>query len=335
MPLREPSPAPPFDVLRVSHVELGVSDLERSAAFYVGGLGMVESGRDLRTLWLRGLEDASHHCLVLRLGEAGKCLGIGFRVRSADDVGRARAYFEARGGFVGEDQPTGQGRTVTVRDPFGVPLSFYAEQARVPRLLQSYDRYHGAAVQRLDHVNAFAAELQATHDFYTGELGFRVSEYTETDEDEPRLWAVWAHRKGNVHDLALTNGVGPRLHHVGLWVRGEMDVINACDVLAVSGFAGSLERGPGRHGISNAFFLYLRDPDGHRIELFTGDYRTLDPEFAPIRWSLDDPRRQTLWGQPAPRSWFDEGSPFPGVQPRPPVLDVRPVVASTSSEGGM
>jgi catechol 2,3-dioxygenase len=107
-----------------------------------------------------------------------------------------------------------------------------------------------------------------------------------------------------------------------------MDVINACDVLAVTGFAGSIERGPGRHGISNAFFLYLRDPDGHRIELFTGDYRTMDPEFAPIRWSLDDPRRQTLWGQPAPRSWFDEGSEFEGVPVRQPVLPVRPVVAS-------
>jgi len=330
MPLSEPAAAPVFDVLRVAHVELGVSQLERSAEFYVAGLGMVESGRDEHTLWLRGLEDSSHHCLVLRRQEPGACLSIGFRVRTPADLDRASAHFAARGDLLGESEPRGQGRTVLARDPFGMPLSFYHEQLRVPRQLQSYDRYHGAAVQRLDHVNVYAAELQATHDYYTGELGFRVSEYTETDEDEPRLWAVWAHRKGNVHDLALTNGVGPRLHHVGLWVRGEMDVINACDVLAVSGFAGAIERGPGRHGISNAFFLYLRDPDGHRIELFTGDYRTLDPEFTPIRWSLDDPRRQTLWGQPAPRSWFDEGSPFPGVQPRQPQLDAEPVVAKTN-----
>lgn len=330
MPLSKPATSPPFDVTRVSHVELGVADLDAAAEFYVGGLGMVETARDEETLWLRGLEDSSHHCLVLRRQDEGKCLGIGFRVRSAADVELARAYFERRGSLVGESRPLGQGDTVNAHDPFGVPVSFYAEQTIVPRMLQSYDRYHGAAPQRLDHVNVFAAELQATHDFYTGELGFRVSEYTETDEAEPRLWAVWAHRKGNVHDLALTNGLGPRLHHVGLWVRGEMDVINACDVLAVSGFAASLERGPGRHGISNAFFLYLRDPDGHRIELFTGDYRTLDPEFSPIRWSLDDPRRQTLWGQPAPRSWFDEGSSFPGVQPRQPVLDAKPVVASAS-----
>ena len=332
MPLCEPAARPPVDVLRVSHVELGVSDLERSLAFYQGALGMIVSARDYDSVWLRGLEDASHHCLVLKCEKPGVCLGIGLRVRSEEDLDRAAEHFgrvgrvEAR---LDEDRsPRGQGPTVVVRDPFGVPLSLYHHQERVERHLQSYDRYHGAAVQRLDHVNCYAADLQATHEYYTGELGFRVSEYTETDESEPRLWAVWLHRKGNVHDVALTNGIGPRLHHVGLWVRGEMDVINACDVLAVTGFAGAIERGPGRHGISNAFFLYLRDPDGHRIELFTGDYRTMDPEFAPIRWSLDDPRRQTLWGQPAPRSWFDEGSEFDGVTPRPPVLPVRPMVAS-------
>jgi hypothetical protein len=71
-----------------------------------------------------------------------------------------------------------------------------------------------------------------------------------------------------------------------------------------------MERGPGRHGISNAFFLYVRDPDGHRVELFTSDYLTVDPDHAPIRWSLTDPRRQTLWGHPAPASWFNEGSAF-------------------------
>lgn len=332
MPLCEPCATPAVDVLRVSHVELGVSDVQRSLDFYVGALGMVVSDVTADAAWLRGLEDASHHCIVLRRSQPGQCLGIGLRVRAPDDLDRAEAHFAEvgtlEGRLDGDARPRGQGPTVRARDPFGVPLALYHHQDRVERQLQHYQRYHGAAVQRLDHVNWFAAELQATHDYYTGRLAFRVSEYTETDEAEPRLWALWLHRKGNVHDIALTNGVGPRLHHVGLWVRGEMDVINACDVLATTGFAAAIERGPGRHGISNAFFLYLRDPDGHRVELFTGDYRTMDPEFAPIRWSLDDPRRQTLWGQPAPRSWFDEGSEFAGVTPRQPVMPVRPVVAS-------
>ena len=42
--------------------------------------------------------------------------------------------------------------------------------------------------------------------FYN-ELGFRVTEYTE-NEDDSRLWAAWMHRKGGVHDMAFTNGAG-------------------------------------------------------------------------------------------------------------------------------
>lgn len=326
-PVTPANPAPPFEVVRVAHVELGVSDLARSRAFYEEALGFVVTREDDDALYLRGLEESSHHSLVLRLEAPGSCLRLGLRTRSEDDLDRAHAHFLARGLAPEWANPVGQGRTLHVTDPFGHPLAFYASQERVRRRLQAYGEYRGAAVQRIDHVNLFAAELQATHDFLASELGFRTSEYTDTEDAEPRLWAVWMHRKGNVHDVALTNGVGPRLHHVGIWVRSEIDVIRACDVLATTGWRESLERGPGRHGISNAFFLYLRDPDGHRIELFTGDYQTLDADFEPLGWKLDDPQRQTLWGHPAPRSWFEEGSPFVGVEPKEPLLEARPMVA--------
>jgi catechol 2,3-dioxygenase len=77
-------------------------------------------------------------------------------------------------------------------------------------------------------------------------------------------------------------------------------------------------------------FLYLRDPDGNRIELYTCDYLIPDPDFEPIRWALNDPKRQTYWGQAAPKSWFDEASlveTFDGVgfmEIRQPELADRP-----------
>ena len=65
-------------------------------------------------------------------------------------------------------------------------------------------------------------------------------------------------------------------------------------------------------------FRSVRDPDGHRLELYTSDYFTMDHDHEPLRWSLKDPRRQTLWGAPAPRSWFEEGTPFTGQAVREP-----------------
>ena len=181
-------------------------------------------------------------------------------------------------------------------------------------------------VNRIDHFNLYARDVQASVDFYAA-LGFRLTEYAESDPPEPKIAAAWMHRKGGVHDIAFTSGHGPRLHHFAYWVPGVLNVVHLCDVMATTGHLANMERGPGRHGIANAFFLYVRDPDGHRCEFYASDYLTVDPDFEPIRWSLRDPRRQTLWGTPAPRSWFEEGSAFPGTPVLSPVHEFKPIVA--------
>lgn len=320
---------PPFTIVRCSYAVLGVSDLARSRHFYVDTLGLIETECRGNALYLRGLEERQHHSLVLVADapeRAPEAHALGYKVSCDEDLDAVAAFFRAKDLPVDWVERYAQGRSLCVRDPFGAPLEFHAEMTRAERALQRYGEYRGAQVLRLDHFNLFAAEVQRTHDFYA-ELGFRTTEYTETEAPEAQLWAVWMHRKGNVHDLALTNGRGPRLHHIGVWTPSPMSILHACDVLATTGYVASLERGPGRHGVSNAFFLYLRDPDGHRLELFASDYLTVDPDFEPIGWTLDDPQRQTLWGHPAPKSWFEEGTPFAGVSVSEPRLAQRPVVA--------
>jgi hypothetical protein len=88
-----------------------------------------------------------------------------------------------------------------------------------------------------------------------------------------------------------------------------------------------IERGPGRHGVSNAFFVYLRDPDGHRIELYSCDYYTGDPDLRPIRWSVSDPRCRSFWGTRAPDCWYEESSRVLDPDGRP-----VPVRAATVDE---
>jgi catechol 2,3-dioxygenase len=327
MPIGPSNPRPPFNVVRCSYAELGVADLARSREFYAAGLGLLEREETGGSLYLHGIEERQHHSVVLTEAAEPICRALGYQVGSEDDLDRAEAFFRERGLTAEWAARHGQGRTLRVRDPFGVPLEFYFAMDQGERTLQQYGRYTGAHVMRLDHFNLFAADIQGTYDFYARELGFRLTEYTETEEEPARLWAVWLHRKGNVHDLALTNGRGPRLHHIGVWVPAITNIIHLCDVFATTGRLAALERGPGRHGIANAFFLYVRDPDGHRVELFTSDYQTVDPDFRPIAWKLRDAQRQTLWGHPAPRSWFEEGTPFEGVEPREPAVAAQPIVA--------
>jgi catechol 2,3-dioxygenase len=159
---------------------------------------------------------------------------------------------------------------------------------------------------RLDHFNIMLPDAAEAYRWYVDSLGFTCTEDTMTEGPKPALWAAWLRRKHTCHDIALTTGKGPRVHHAGFTVSDRTSVMDCADLLASTGYLKSMERGPGRHGVSNAFFLYLRDDDGNRIELYTGDYLSADPDWTPIRWKLNDPQRQTFWGAPTPASWFNE-----------------------------
>lgn len=315
---------PPFDVLRISHIELGVSDLAASRAFWVDTLGMQVSDEDDTTLYLRAMEERQHHSVKLVKG-ALTVRAMAYRTRSEDDLDRAAAWFQSEGLPVDWVERPYQGRTLATRDNAGMPIELHHAMDRLDHIHQKYGLYRGVKPLRIDHFNCFSANVDEAVAFYH-RMGFRTTEYT-SDAETGRLWAAWLHRKGGVHDQAFTNGRGPRMHHVAFWVPTPLNIIDLLDLMATTGYVDHIERGPGRHGISNAFFLYITDPDGHRIEIYCSDYQTIDPDHEPIEWDLKDKRRQTLWGAPAPQSWFELGSEFEGVAVEEPSLKAQPIVA--------
>lgn len=318
---------PPFNIVRMSHIELGVTDLAASYQFYVETLGLVKTEQIGNSLYLRCLEERNHHSFVLTESNEPTVKKLGFKVYSEADLDSLKAFFESQNLPTSWTESYAQGRTLQTCDPLGMPLEFCYAFTQVERRLQHYGDYCGCQPMRIDHFNCFTPNVQASHDFWSLDLGFKPTEYTVSEGDHPQLWAIWMHRKGNVHDMAFTNGRGPRLHHVAIWVPTAMNIIHLCDLMATTGYLKNMERGPGRHGISNAFFLYVRDPDGHRVEIYTSDYLTVDPDFEPVHWNLRDPQRQTLWGQAAPKSWFEEGSLFDKVTIQEPLLKAEPIVA--------
>lgn len=298
-----------FDIVKAGHIELLVTDLAEAKRFYVDTLGFVVTESDRSHLYLRGLEDRKHHCLTLTRSGSPGVGHFAFRVASESGLKAIEKVVKASGGYtrwVESGAERGQGKALLVEDRFGFPVEFYAKMASEEWMLQKFQNYRGAKVMRLDHFNIMLPDAASAFDWYVDTLGFGCTEVTETEGKKPELWAAWLRRKHTCHDIALTTGKGPRVHHAGFTVADRASIMDAADLLASSGFLESMERGPGRHGVSNAFFLYLRDPDGNRIELYTGDYISADPDWVPIRWKLNDPQRQTFWGAPTPASWFNE-----------------------------
>jgi len=313
---------PEFDITRASHTVLTVTDLARSRDFYRDVVGLVVTEETNGAVYLRGLEEAAHHSLVLEEGSEAHAIGVGLRVRRDDDIVAAENFCKANNLAYERLERPFQGPTIRFRDPVGTRIELTSSMDVVERKYQSFHEFTAGAPQRIDHFQVVTHDVQAATDFWSN-LGFRMAEYTAAPGGD-ELWGTWLEVKGNTHDLVFTNGRGPRLRHVACAVPDASAIIHAADVAGALGAGDEIDRGPGRHGLSNALFLYLRDPDQHRVELFNTHYQFIDLEVPPIRWDVTDPRRAQLWGMPASKRWFFEASEFPGERVREPLLQATP-----------
>ncbi|MGB6117069.1 MAG: VOC family protein, partial [Mesorhizobium sp.] len=116
MPLPRPNLYPPFHVVRLSHIELLVTDLARSKAFWADTLGLQVTHEDSELITLRAMEERNHHCIVLRGAEQPAASHLGFKVYSEEDLDKAHAYFSAKGVKVEWVERRWQGRTLRTAD---------------------------------------------------------------------------------------------------------------------------------------------------------------------------------------------------------------------------
>jgi catechol 2,3-dioxygenase len=254
---------PPPDIVRSAYAELTVTDLPRAHWFWVEVLGFVVTKADPGALYLRGYDELTHHNLILREGPQPANGLLAFRVRTPADLDRAVEFYrhlDCRTVRLPAGTTPGIGEAVRAEDPLGFTVEFFHDATLADRLQQRYDLRRGAEAARIDHFNIVVADVQEAYEYYTS-LGFGLS---ETIEDRQTLYAAWMYRKQTVHDMAFTGGAGPRLHHLGFYAHEAHHVLRTCDILGSLHEESHIERGPGRHGVSNAFYVYLRDPDGHR-----------------------------------------------------------------------
>jgi 3,4-dihydroxyphenylacetate 2,3-dioxygenase len=314
---------PPFCITRASHAVLTVKDLAASRAFYTEVIGLAVSDEDASAIYLRGLEEACHHSLVLKRAAEPACERVGLRVLTEEHLDRAKVFFAARGCATAWAEAPFQGRTLRLNDAAGVPLELCARMPAVPRLLTQFHLFKGGSAQRLDHFQILTPDVRRACAFYM-QAGFRLTEYVSPAQGDALL-GVFLQRKGNPHDIVFFNGAGPRLHHLAYTAPETHHLLRACDVAGALGFGRKVERGPGRHGPGHAMYVYFRDPDGHRVELFNTHYQVMDVENEPVRWDPSDPNISFPWGLPAQRKWFEQATDFSGVAVREPSIKPNPM----------
>jgi catechol 2,3-dioxygenase len=310
MPLPKPVYYPPFNITRSSHAVITSRDLEASRDFYEQVIGLVLTERNADTLYFRGLEEVCHHSLVIkRKSDNHEAEAIGFRVYTEEELDKAEHFYRSKGLPARWIEVPHQGRTLLVNDPAGTPVQLCATMTTTPRVYTQFQDFKGGAAMRFDHYQIQVPNVQEQTDFYA-EMGFRISEYMALDE---KLIATFMFRKPGTQDIVFLENPGPRLHHFAYTVSDSHSILRACDIAGNLGMGDVVERGPGRHGPAGVLFVYLRDPDGHRVELFCDHYLLIDIEVEPVAWDVRKPGLSLRWGLPPQEAWFNETTAFSGI----------------------
>jgi catechol 2,3-dioxygenase-like lactoylglutathione lyase family enzyme len=172
-----------------------------------------------------------------------------------------------------------------VTDPNGLTLAFRVSK-RIPitvmPTLPNAPGSHNRVNQRspvisqarpinIGHVVVFAENLAYMREFYTGRLGFVVSDEYPGHGAFTRCQEV-----GDHHDLFMLNRPGrPGINHVAFTVTDIHEVIGGGIAMSQKGW--KTEIGPGRHPISSAYFWYFENPLGAPVEYYADeDYCTAD-----------------------------------------------------------
>jgi len=316
---------PPFNITRASHIILHVADLQKSRDFYTRIVGLVVSDETPTECYLRGLTEASHHSLVLVQTHAeATCKRIGFRVYLDEDLDVAYKWFKDQDLPADWVDVAHQGRTLHVSDPCGTKLELCAHMEVCERMFLKFELFTGAHAQRIDHFQIFSPDVWKSCAFYS-RLGFRNSEYLAHGD---KLLGAFMYRKGTCLDLAIVENTGPKMHHFAYIVPESHLIFTACDLAGNFGYASSVDRGPGRHGPGGMLYVYLLDPDGHRVELCDGHYQTIDTEVEPVRWEAGSLSTNVRWGLPATEHWYFHATAFentatiePERKPNPQTLE--------------
>jgi catechol 2,3-dioxygenase-like lactoylglutathione lyase family enzyme len=287
---------------RLTQIVMGVPNVEQTSAYYAefgltpgagGAFATADGGEQLRIV------PAASRRLVQ--------LGVG--ADDPDDLDRIAAALAALD--VPAERTTTSvravdpGTEVTVRveiaprlaqDPIPVPgYNSPGVTARADERAPGILREHPVRPRKLGHVVMGSTDQQASQDFFTKGIGFKVSDTV------PGL-AAFMRCSTDHHNVLIQQAPLAFLHHTS-WQVEDVDEVGRGATAMLAADPGRHVWGLGRHYVGSNFFWYLKDPAGNFSEYYSDlDCIVDDALWKPGVW--DGPRGLYSWGPPPPPSFL-------------------------------
>jgi catechol 2,3-dioxygenase len=324
MPLAEPI----HDIAHLGSVELLTPQPDRSLWYFRDVLGMEVVHTTGSAAYLRAYGDYATTTLKLTAAPRAGVGCIAWRAASPQALDRRAAAIEAAGLGIGwTNGDLGRGRSFRCHDPDGHVMELYyeeekyvappAQRSTLKNLPQKYPS-RGVGVRRTDHLALLAKDVAANRAFAQELLGFQLREQVRFDNGAREIGS-WLSPTAVHHQLAYVvdvKGGAGRLHHFSLWVDNREDVLRAADVLMEHGVF--IEAGPSKHNNSQGFYLYSYEPGGNRVEIYSGSYLVMAPDWQPVVWNEAERGTGVYWGGELPASFLNYATPDIDAAPPDP-----------------
>jgi catechol 2,3-dioxygenase-like lactoylglutathione lyase family enzyme len=286
-------------VRKIAHATYETSDLDRQVEYYTDILGLILVAKEKDQAFLASTID--HHSVVLRKGDAARCVRLGFQIGIDDDLKEFDKQTAAHG--VKTQRVNDPGPSIAEMITFEDPKGTVMEVFKRGEFSQQKFPDKGIVPHKLGHVAFFVKDVKRTTDFYCDVLGFRVSDWMGDFFSFLRCGP-------DHHTINLMRSEQDRHFHTAFELRDWGHMLTACDYLSLHGY--KLLWGPGRHGIGHNLFTYHRAPNGMITELFA-QLDQMNEElgyFEPRPWHRDRPQRPKVWTpDPNASNYWGSGAP--------------------------
>lgn len=279
----------PMKIRDIRHVGLLSPALAAQAAFYLETWGLQAAGEDRDAQYFRGASP-EHHILSLHAAGRRGLHHLAFHVDGRETVDAAGAELERRGVRIltppHELEKPGGGYGLRLLDPENRCIELSAGVA------EHANGWSASRVEprRLCHVVLNTARFDQVVEFYTGVLGFRVSDWIED-----RMAFLRCGPKHHV--LSFHRADHASVNHVAYAMSNVDGVMAGLANLRAHG--SETDWGPGRHGPGNNIFAYFRDPAGYVCE-YTSDMEHLDETTHEAAVWERTPETADRWGTAGP-----------------------------------
>jgi 2,3-dihydroxybiphenyl 1,2-dioxygenase len=277
----------------IMQVGVGMPDREIFENFAHDMLGFPASrSSDGKVTYVR--TDRYQHRIAARTAPQPVLNYIGFDVGGAEELAEWETKLTAEGIHWRHSRPEEcverqVANFIEFKDPDGHALALsYGFQVDKEPVRYTRD----VSVLSLGHVLLTVRDTQRTHDFYTGVLGFRLSDWVYVDDNIRLCFLRCNERHHSMAFAPCMPGKSPRLQHVMLEVESLDDVMRSYHFLRIH--KAPIGMGPGRHINCQTVHVYVQTPGGFAVEFGWGHRRVDDASHQPIVYPPGSP--VDVWG---------------------------------------